>query len=175
MAIKKNIGKLNIKSSYAYLIEKKCEGDEFTEEEVRNIVDSILDDEMPDYQLAALIMAIFFKDMSAQETSYFADEMIGTGETLDLSNNSKPKVAKYSTGGVGDKTTMILSAIGAAAVARLLLMVLPAPPAGCPAAVTLACHMGLDLVFFAAFLRATGGVDGELSGWIRRSIRVHSK
>ena len=69
----------------------------------------------------------------------------------------------------------VLSAIGAAAVARLLLMVLPAPPAGCPAAVTLACHMGLDLVFFAAFLRATGGVDGELSGWIRRSIRVHSK
>ena len=64
MAIKKNIGKLNIKSSYAYLIEKKCEGDEFTEEEVRNIVDSILDDEMPDYQMAALIMAIFFKDMA---------------------------------------------------------------------------------------------------------------
>ena len=57
MAIKKNIGKINLKSSYAYLIEKKCEGDEFTEEEVRNIVDSILDDEMPDYQLAALIMA----------------------------------------------------------------------------------------------------------------------
>ncbi len=114
MAIKKNIGKLNIKSSYAYLIEKKCEGGEFTEEEVRNIVDSILDDEMPDYQLAALIMAIFFKDMAAQETAFFADEMIGTGETLDLSNISKPKVAKYSTGGVGDKTTMILSAIGAA-------------------------------------------------------------
>lgn len=114
MAVKKNIGKLNIKSSYAYLIEKKCEGDEFTEEEVRNIVDSILDDEMPDYQLAALIMAIFFKDMGAQETAYFADEMISTGETLDLPSISKPKVAKYSTGGVGDKTTMILAAIGAA-------------------------------------------------------------
>lgn len=114
MAIKKNEGKLNIKSSYAYLIEKKCEGGEFNVDEVRNIVDSILDEEMPDYQLAALIMAIFFKDMGAQETAYFADEMIGTGETLDLSHISKPKVAKYSTGGVGDKTTMILSAIGAA-------------------------------------------------------------
>ena len=114
MAIKKNVGKLNIKSSYAYLIEKKCEGGEFTVEEVRNIVDSILDEEMPDYQLAALIMAIFFKDMGAQETAFFADEMIGTGDTLDLSNISRPKVAKYSTGGVGDKTTMILSAIGAA-------------------------------------------------------------
>ena len=64
MAIRKIIGK-SLKPSYAYLIEKKCEGGEFTEDEVRNIVDSILDDEMPDYQMAALIMAIFFKDMAA--------------------------------------------------------------------------------------------------------------
>ena len=114
MAVKKILSKLSLKSSYAYLIEKKCEGEEFTEEEVRNIVDSILDDEMPDYQMAALIMAIFFKDMSAQETAVFADEMIGTGETLDLSHITRPKVAKYSTGGVGDKTSLILAAIGAA-------------------------------------------------------------
>ena len=114
MAFKKLLGKPTLKPSYAYLIEKKCEGGEFTEEEVRNIVDSILDDEMPDYQLAALIMAIFFKDMAAQETATFADEMILTGETLELSNITKPKVAKYSTGGVGDKTSLILSAIGAA-------------------------------------------------------------
>ena len=113
MAIRKIIGK-SLKPSYAYLIEKKCEGGEFTEDEVRNIVDSILDDEMPDYQMAALIMAIFFKDMAAQETAVFADEMIGTGETIDLSGITRPKVAKYSTGGVGDKTSIILSAIGAA-------------------------------------------------------------
>ena len=114
MAIRKIIGKSPIKASYAYLIEKKRDGHEFTEEEVRNIVDSILDDEMPESQMAALIMAIFFKDMAAQETAVFADEMILTGETLDLSNITRPKVAKYSTGGVGDKTSMILSAIGAA-------------------------------------------------------------
>ena len=114
MAIKKLTSKVQIKPSYAYLIEKKRDGNEFTEDEVRNIVDSILDDEMPDYQMAALIMAIFFKDMVAQETAVFADEMILTGETLDLSNITRPKVAKYSTGGVGDKTTMILSAVGAA-------------------------------------------------------------
>ncbi len=113
MAIRKIIGK-SLKPSYAYLIEKKCEGGEFTEDEVRNIVDSILEDEMPDYQMAALIMAIFFKDMAAQETAVFADEMIGTGETIDLSDITRPKVAKYSTGGVGDKTSIILSAIGAA-------------------------------------------------------------
>lgn len=112
--IKKLQVKNALKPSYAYLIEKKRDGEEFTEDEVRNIVDSILDGEIPDYQMAALIMAIFFKDMSAQETALFAEEMILTGEILDLSEITRPKVAKYSTGGVGDKTTMILSAIGAA-------------------------------------------------------------
>lgn len=114
MAIRKIIGKPSIKASYAYLIEKKRDGHEFTEEEVRNIVDSILDDEMPDSQMAALIMAIYFKDIAAQETAVFADEMILTGETLDLSHITRPKVAKYSTGGVGDKTSLILAAVGAA-------------------------------------------------------------
>ena len=114
MAIRKIIGKASTKASYAYLIEKKRDGHEFTEEEVRNIVDSILDDEMPDSQMAALIMAIYFKDRAAQETAVFADEMILTGETLDLSHITRPKVAKYSTGGVGDKTSLILAAVGAA-------------------------------------------------------------
>lgn len=114
MTIRKIIGKPSTKASYAYLIEKKRDGHEFTEEEVRNIVDSILDDEMPDSQMAALIMAIYFKDMAAQETAVFADEMILTGETLDLSHITRPKVAKYSTGGVGDKTSLILAAVGAA-------------------------------------------------------------
>ena len=114
MAIRKIIGKPSTKASFAYLIEKKRDGHEFTEEEVRNIVDSILDDEMPDSQMAALIMAIYFKDMAAQETAVFADEMILTGETLDLSHITRPKVAKYSTGGVGDKTSLILAAVGAA-------------------------------------------------------------
>ena len=114
MAIKRTSGKVPLKPSYAYLIEKKRDGHEFTEDEVRNIVDSILDDEMPDFQMAALVMAIFFKDMAAQETAVFADEMILTGETIELSDISRPKVAKYSTGGVGDKTSIILSAIGAA-------------------------------------------------------------
>ena len=103
-----------IKPSYAYLIEKKRDGNEFTEEEVRFLVDSILDKEIPDYQMAALIMAIYFKDMSAIETAMFAEEMILTGEVLDMADITKPKVAKYSTGGVGDKTTIILSAIAAA-------------------------------------------------------------
>lgn len=72
MATKRTTGKAPLKPSYAYLIEKKRDGHEFTEDEVRNIVDSILDEEMPDFQMAALIMAIFFKDMAAQETAVFA-------------------------------------------------------------------------------------------------------
>lgn len=115
MAIKKiQTRKTQIKPSYSYLIQKKIDGNEFTEEEVRFIVDSILNKEIPDYQMAALIMAIFFKDMSAIETAMLAEEMILTGEVLDLSSITRPKVAKYSTGGVGDKTTIILTAIAAA-------------------------------------------------------------
>ena len=115
MAIKKIPSiKTAIKPSYSYLIEKKRDGNEFTEDEVRFLVDSILDKEIPDFQMSALLMAIFFKDMSAQETAMFAEEMILTGEVLDLSAITRPKVAKYSTGGVGDKTTIILAAIGAA-------------------------------------------------------------
>ncbi len=115
MAIKKiTTLKTTIKPSYAYLIEKKRDGLEFTEEEVRFLVDSILDKEIPEYQMSALLMAIYFKDMSAQETAMFAEEMILTGEVLDLSTITRPKVAKYSTGGVGDKSTIILAAISAA-------------------------------------------------------------
>jgi len=114
MAIKKLTLKTKVKPSYSYLIEKKRDGNEFTEDEVRTIIDSILDKEIPEFQLSALLMAIFFKDMSAQETAYFAEEMRLTGEVMDLSNITRPKIAKYSTGGVGDKTTLILSAMAAA-------------------------------------------------------------
>ena len=82
--IKKMSTRAASKPSFAYLIEKKRDGNEFTEEEVRIIVDAILDGEIPDYQLAALIMAVYFKDMSAQETACFAEEMRLTGEVLEL-------------------------------------------------------------------------------------------
>ena len=103
-----------IKPSFVYLIEKKRDGGEFSEEEVRYIVDSILDEEMPEYQLSALAMAIYFQGMSAQETAFFAEEMMLCGEVVDLSKISKPKVDKYSTGGVGDKTSLVLPPLAAA-------------------------------------------------------------
>ncbi|MDX2110513.1 MAG: thymidine phosphorylase [Verrucomicrobiota bacterium] len=103
-----------IKPSYSYLIEKKRDGGEFTQDEVRYIVDSIIDKEMPDFQLAALAMAIYFQGMSAQETAILAEEIMLSGEVVDLSGITKPKIDKYSTGGVGDKTSLVLAPLSAA-------------------------------------------------------------
>ncbi|MCD8482331.1 MAG: hypothetical protein LR015_06475 [Verrucomicrobia bacterium] len=103
-----------VKPSFAYLIEKKREGGEFTHDEIRYIVDSIIDKEMPQYQMAALVMAIFFQSMSAQETAILSEEMMLSGEVVDLSRITKPKIDKYSTGGVGDKTSLVLVPLAAA-------------------------------------------------------------
>ncbi len=116
MIMKKEIvsGRKFIKPSFSYLIEKKRDGGEFTDEEIRFVVDSIFDEEMPDFQMSALAMAIFFQGMSAQETAVFAEEVMLSGEVVDLSKISKPKIDKYSTGGVGDKTSIVLAPIAAA-------------------------------------------------------------
>ncbi|ACB75849.1 thymidine phosphorylase [Opitutus terrae] len=97
-----------IKPTFEYLIEKKRDGGEFTQEEIRYIIDSTLDGEMPQHQLAALMMAIYFSNMSAQETADLTEEMMLSGEVIDLSHIAKPKIDKYSTGGVGDKTSLVL-------------------------------------------------------------------
>jgi pyrimidine-nucleoside phosphorylase len=97
-----------IKPSFSYLIEKKRDGNEFSQEEIRYIIDSTLDGEMPQHQLAALLMAIYFANMSAQETAILTEEMMLSGEVIDLSHIAKPKIDKYSTGGVGDKTSLVL-------------------------------------------------------------------
>ncbi len=92
-----------VKPSFTFLIEKKRDGGEFTQEEIRYIIDSTLDGEMPQHQLAALAMAIYFSGMSAQETADLTEEMMLSGEVIDLSNIAKPKIDKDSTGGVGTK------------------------------------------------------------------------
>ena len=103
-----------IKPSFEFLIEKKRDGGEFTDEEIRYVVDSVFDKAMPDYQLAALAMAIYFKVMSAKETAVFAEEMMLSGEVVDLSKIARPKIEQYTTGGVGDKISLILPALSAA-------------------------------------------------------------
>lgn len=106
--------KKSLKPSFVQLIEKKRNGGEFTDEEIRYIVDSIFDGEMPDVSMAALAMAIYFQGMSAQETAVFAEEMMLSGESLEVSKSSKPRIEQYSTGGVGDKIGLILPALSAA-------------------------------------------------------------
>lgn len=106
--------KKDMKPSFAYLIEKKRDGGEFTKDEVRHIVDSIMEEEMPPSQQAALLMAIYFKNMSAAETAAFSEEMMFSGDTVGLDDISDPKISKVSTGGVGDKATIALAALAAA-------------------------------------------------------------
>ena len=67
-------------------------------------------------------MAVFFQGMSAQETAFFAEEMMLSGEVIEMSDVSRPKIEKYSTGGVGDKTTLVLGPLAAAAGVAMPLM-----------------------------------------------------
>ena len=104
-----------IKPLFVSLIEKKRDGGEFSQEEIRYIIGSTLDGEMPQHQLSALLMAIYFANMSAQETADLTEEMMLSGEVIDLSHIAKPKIDKYSTGGIGDKTSLVLVPLAMAA------------------------------------------------------------
>ena len=70
---------------------------------------------MPKHQLAALAMAIYFQGMSAQETADLTEEMMLSGEVIDLSGIAKPKIDKFATGGIGDKTALVLVPLAMAA------------------------------------------------------------
>jgi len=95
-------------------IEKKRDGGEHTAAELREWINAYVAGEVPDYQMAAWLMAVFFRGMTPQETAELTLAMAHSGEVLDLSELGKT-VDKHSSGGVGDKTTLVVAPILAAA------------------------------------------------------------
>lgn len=93
------------------LIHKKRDGQELSEEEIKYIVKGYTNGEIPDYQMSALLMAIYFNSMTEKETAIFTNEVAHSGQMIDLSAIDGFKVDKHSTGGVGDKTTLIIAPI----------------------------------------------------------------
>jgi pyrimidine-nucleoside phosphorylase len=97
------------------LIRRKRDAEELLPEELREFVDAYTRGEIPDYQASAFLMATYFSGMSDREVDSFTEAFISSGATLDLSAIPGGKVDKHSTGGVGDKTSLICCPIAAAA------------------------------------------------------------
>jgi pyrimidine-nucleoside phosphorylase/thymidine phosphorylase len=97
------------------LIQRKREGEELSTEEISFLVNGYTQGSLPDYQMAAFLMATFYSGMTDREVSSLTECIIASGEQLDLSDIPGPKVDKHSTGGVGDKTSLIAAPLAAAA------------------------------------------------------------
>lgn len=97
------------------IIRKKRDGGELSRDEIAFFVQGVTHDEVADYQVSALLMAIFLNGMTEDEQAALTEAMLHSGEILDFSDVPKPKADKHSTGGVGDKTSLLIAPFAAAA------------------------------------------------------------
>ena len=95
----------------AELIKKKRDGGALSREELEALIGGYVRDEVPEYQMAAFLMATYFRGMTPEEAGIFTDLMLRSGEIIDLSSVPGRKVDKHSTGGVGDKVSLILAPV----------------------------------------------------------------
>ena len=96
------------------VIRKKRDGQELSSAEIGHLVSGYTSGNIPDYQASAWLMAALLRGLTRGETAALTDAMLHSGQVLDLSEFSAPKIDKHSTGGVGDKTSLVLAAVAAA-------------------------------------------------------------
>ena len=104
------------------IITKKKRGEELSDAEIEYVIREYTDGNIPDYQISALMMAIYFRGMSDRETATMTLAMANSGDTVDLSEFGALTVDKHSTGGVGDKTTLVIAPIAASIGCKLAKM-----------------------------------------------------
>jgi pyrimidine-nucleoside phosphorylase len=97
------------------LIRKKRDGEELSREEIEFLIEGVTRDRIPDYQMASWLMAVVWRGMTRAELAALTEAMLHSGVVLDFSDLPAPKVDKHSTGGVGDKTSLIIAPVVAAA------------------------------------------------------------
>lgn len=93
------------------IIQKKRDGEKLTADEIKTFINGVTDASWADYQITALVMAMFLKGLDAEESSVLTNAMLNSGEVLDFSDLEMPVADKHSTGGVGDKTSLIIAPI----------------------------------------------------------------